>query len=106
MILMIFVAAATTAALVIALLRPYTRSGDPGGFLTFTPAGLGGVTWRGLIFSSGGGVYLELLLVCWISSEIRIFAYFKNFVLIACFFGVGIGCFLLRRALCLAARVV
>src|SRR5262249_12350253 len=33
----------------------------------------------------------------WISSEIRVFAYFKNFVLIACFLGFGLGCSLCRR---------
>jgi spermidine synthase len=37
------------------------------------------------------------LMIRWISSEIRIFAYFKNFVLIACFMGFGLGCYLSRR---------
>ena len=41
-------------------------------------------------------MFLELLLIRWISSEIRIFAYFKNFVLIACFLGFGLGCHLSR----------
>src|SRR5436853_3757226 len=30
-------------------------------------------------------------MIRWISSEIRVFAYFKNFVLIACFLGFGLG---------------
>ena len=51
----------------------------------------------GLVLSSILGLYLELLLIRWISSEIRIFAYFKNFVLIACFLGFGSGCLLYRR---------
>jgi len=33
-----------------------------------------------------------MLMIRWISSEIRIFAYFKNLTLIACFFGLGLGC--------------
>jgi len=28
------------------------------------------------------GLFLELLMIRWVSSEIRVFAYFKNFVLI------------------------
>jgi SAM-dependent methyltransferase len=46
---------------------------------------------------SAVGLFLELMLIRWISSEIRIFAYFKNLVLIACFFGFGIGCYLSRK---------
>ena len=42
-------------------------------------------------------LFLELLMIRWVSSEIRIFAYFKNFVLIACFLGFGLGCYLARR---------
>ena len=42
-------------------------------------------------------LFLELLMIRWISSEIRIFAYFKNFVLIACYLGFGLGCYLCRR---------
>ena len=67
--------------------------------LRFTAAEMGGFTWRGLAVSSVFGLYLELLLIRWISSEIRIFAYFKNFVLIACFLGFGLGCYLCRRAI-------
>jgi hypothetical protein len=36
-------------------------------------------------------LFLELLLIRWIGSEIRIFAYFRNLVLISCFLGLGIG---------------
>ncbi len=43
------------------------------------------------------GLYLEMLLIRWLSSEIRIFAYYKNLVLIACFLGFGLGCALCRR---------
>ena len=37
-------------------------------------------------------LYFELLLIRWVAAEIRIFAYFKNFILIASFFGLGLGC--------------
>jgi spermidine synthase len=60
----------------------------------------------GLVLASAAGLYLELLLIRWISSEIRVFAYFKNFVLIACFLGFGIGCYLCRRAINVAALLV
>jgi len=43
------------------------------------------------------GLFLEMLIIRWVSSEIRIFAYFKNFVLIACFLGFGMGCYLCRK---------
>ncbi|MCI0414434.1 methyltransferase domain-containing protein [bacterium] len=36
-------------------------------------------------------------MIRWVSSEVRIFAYFKNMVLIACFLGFGTGCLLYRR---------
>ncbi|UCE86468.1 MAG: methyltransferase domain-containing protein [Deltaproteobacteria bacterium] len=36
-------------------------------------------------------LYLEILLIRWIGTEIRIFAYFANLVLVTCFFGLGIG---------------
>jgi SAM-dependent methyltransferase len=48
------------------------------------------------------GLFLELALIRWISSEVRVFAYFKNLVLVACFLGFGAGCFLSRRRVALA----
>ena len=42
-------------------------------------------------------LFLELALIRWVSCEIRIFAYFKNLVLIACFLGFGTGCFFSQR---------
>ena len=65
--------------------------------LDFTPAALGGFSHTRLILASGLGLFLEMMMIRWISSEIRIFAYFKNFVLIACFLGFGLGCYLCRR---------
>jgi SAM-dependent methyltransferase len=42
-------------------------------------------------------LFLELLLIRWIGTEIRIFSYFRNLVLISCFLGLGIG-FSLKKA--------
>jgi hypothetical protein len=38
------------------------------------------------------GLFLELLLIRWITTEINIFAYLQNTVLVVCFMGFGIGC--------------
>ncbi len=38
-------------------------------------------------------LYLELLLIRWLGTEIRVFAYLANLVLVVCFFGVGLGCY-------------
>jgi SAM-dependent methyltransferase len=50
-----------------------------------------------LFFISVLALYIELLLIRWISSEIRIFAYFQNIVLISCFMGLGLGCALAEK---------
>ena len=42
-------------------------------------------------------LFLELALIRWISTEIRIFAYFQNLVLLACFIGIGLGCYLCAK---------
>ncbi len=63
----------------------------------FSAQELGGFSLGKLALVSVLGLFLELLMIRWISSEIRIFAYFKNFVLIACFLGFGLGCYLVRR---------
>lgn len=41
-------------------------------------------------------LYYELLVIRWLSSEVRIFAYFKNLPLMACLFGLGLGLALTR----------
>jgi hypothetical protein len=58
---------------------------------------ISGFSYSNLALVSVLGMFLEMLMIRWISSEIRIFAYFKNFVLIACFFGFGMGCYFSRR---------
>jgi hypothetical protein len=39
-------------------------------------------------------LYLELVLIRWMSAELRIFAYLGNLILVVCFFGTGLGCYL------------
>lgn len=42
-------------------------------------------------------LFLEIFLIRWISTELRIFAYFSNLVLLACFLGIGVGCYFSNR---------
>jgi hypothetical protein len=64
---------------------------------SITAGSLGGFRLSSMAFISLISLYLELLLIRWITSEIRIFAYFKSLVLIACFLGFGLGCYLAKR---------
>jgi spermidine synthase len=43
------------------------------------------------------GLFLELLLIRWVSTEIRIFAYLQNTVLVVCILGLGMGCWDCRK---------
>jgi spermidine synthase len=52
------------------------------------------------------GLFLELMLIRWISTEIRIFAYLQNTVLVVCFLGLGMGCFTSRRPVNLRGALV
>jgi spermidine synthase len=51
-----------------------------------------------LTLVSALALFIELALIRYLGSEIRIFAYYKNLVLIACFLGFGVG--FLRAAAC------
>src|SRR3984893_14584343 len=42
-------------------------------------------------------LYIELVVIRWLASEVRIFAYFKNFPLLAAFLGFGVGCLIAKR---------
>lgn len=44
------------------------------------------------------GLLLEMMLIRWIGTEIRIFAYLQNTVLIVCFLGLGMGCFTCKQS--------
>jgi hypothetical protein len=50
------------------------------------------INWP-LFFVSFSALYLEILLIRWIGTEVRLFAYFQNLTLIACFLGFGLGCY-------------
>jgi spermidine synthase len=53
-------------------------------------------TWA-IFLISVLGLFLEMLLIRWISTEIRIFAYLQNTILVVCFLGLGLGCFTSRQ---------
>lgn len=53
-------------------------------------------TW-GLFLISVLGLYLEMLLIRWLATEVRILAYLQNVVLVVCFLGLGMGCFSCRE---------
>jgi SAM-dependent methyltransferase len=44
-----------------------------------------------LFLASFVALYFELIVIRYLSTEIRVFAYLKNLALIACFFGIGLG---------------
>lgn len=53
-------------------------------------------TWV-LFLVSVLGLFLELMLIRWIGTEVRIFAYLQNTVLVVCFLGLGLGCMTCRK---------
>jgi len=53
-------------------------------------------TWA-IFWVSILGLFLEMLLIRWVGTEIRIFAYLQNTVLVVCFLGLGLGCFTCRQ---------
>ena len=74
------------------------QENSPASFKEFSPAvsleenPQGRVLWP-LFLVSFASLYLEILLIRWIGTEIRVFAYFQNLALIACFLGFGLGCY-------------
>src|SRR5262245_11094140 len=50
-----------------------------------------GEPWALLFVASFVVLYFELIIIRYLSSEIRVFAYLKNLALIASFFGIGMG---------------
>jgi spermidine synthase len=56
------------------------------------------LTWN-IFLISAVGLFLEMMLIRWIGTEIRIFAYLQNTVLIVCFLGLGMGCFTCRKTI-------
>ena len=62
-------------------------------------------TWA-IFLVSVLGLFLEMLLIRWISTEIRIFAYLQNTILVVCFLGLGLGCFTCRQPIRLSRTLV
>jgi spermidine synthase len=94
-----------TALILFQVYRPIGKKARPAWLSALelpadSPAGT-----RDLLIISIVGLFLELLMIRWISSEITIFAYFKNFVLIACFLGFGLGAHLCRQPINLLATL-
>lgn len=52
------------------------------------------------------GLFLELMLIRWIGSEVRIFAYLQNTVLVVCFLGLGLGCLTSDKPIKLSLLIV
>lgn len=52
------------------------------------------------------GLFLEMLFIRWISTEIRIFAYLQNTVLVVCFMGLGLGCFTSRQPVAMRQMIL
>jgi len=76
------------------------------GIGSLDPATLDASRLSGLLMISFLSLFLELLLIRWVASEIRVFAYFKSLVLIACFLGFGLGCYLTQRRIRIAQALV
>ncbi len=56
-----------------------------------TPERRARLTWD-IFLISFLALYTELVVIRWLASEIRVFAYFKNLPLMASFLGLGLGC--------------
>ncbi len=50
-----------------------------------------------LFLASALGLFVELIFIRWLSSELRMVAFYKNFALIAAFLGLGLGFAITRR---------
>ena len=83
--------------------RRLRATGATPGRLEIDIRDLGGFQYSQLVLISLLSLFVEMLMIRWVSSDIRIFAYFKNFVLVACFLGFGLGCYLCRRRVQLMA---
>jgi hypothetical protein len=93
------------AVVVVYRVFPRRASARTASRLEVSPQDLGSFSYRQLILVSVLSLFLEMLMIRWVSSEIRIFAYFKNFVLVACFLGFGLGCYFSRRRVQLIAMI-
>lgn len=53
----------------------------------------------GIFLVSVLALFLEMMLIRWVTTEVRIFAYLQNTILVVCFLGLGIGLFTSRQAI-------
>ena len=53
--------------------------------------------WGALLLMSSLSLFLEVAVIRWLSSEIRVLAYFKNLILLAAFLGLSIGFAMVRK---------
>ena len=110
--LALLVMSAVAMGVNIYLLRFYRRGRSNQGGLDragkgeFSPLLLGEFSLARLAIVSMFSMFLELLMIRWISTEITMFAYFKNLVLISCFLGFGVGCYLSRRRISLVCLLL
>jgi len=69
------------------------------------PARPGNRTWA-LFGISVLGLFIELMLIRWVTTEIRVLAYMQNIVLVVCFMGLGMGCWTCDRPFVLRATLL
>lgn len=65
--------------------------------LIFSEAGPSTHPFWSLFLVSFATLYVEIMMIRWIGTEVRVFAYFQNLALIACFLGFGLGCYWSKR---------
>ena len=51
-------------------------------------------------------LFLEMIMIRWIGTEVRIFAYLQNTILVVCFLGLGVGCFTSRQPVLLRRNLL
>lgn len=56
-----------------------------------------GLRTADLFVLSIASLFVELLLIRWIGTEVRIFAYLQSTILVVCFLGLGMGCWTCRQ---------
>jgi spermidine synthase len=103
-LIFLFIVSALSVLIVYRLFRRFRTPSSPGP-LEIDAVSPGGFRYYELILISLLSLFIEMLMIRWVSSEIRIFAYFKNFVLVACFLGFGLGCYLSRHRVQLMALI-
>jgi len=60
----------------------------------------------GIFLISILGLFLETLFIRWIGTEIRIFAYLQNTILVVCFLGLGLGMFTSSRPIVMKQSLI